>query len=244
MEFTFGISGGALDWMKSYLRNRKQYVVISGERSAPKPLECGVPQGSYIGPKAFKRYSRPLGTIAHQHGLLYHIYADDTQLYIAFQPDCASSLKDALHKIQAGVLDIKSWMTTNYLKLNEDKTEILIVSRKNVILPDGLQTIDIANAPIIPSVAVKNLGVIFDRSLSMDMQIASVCKKAFFEIHNISKIRKYLTADATKSLVHSYVISKLDYCNAYTGIKWQGSIISFFYKHLSGAAYAAYKRIK
>ena len=81
-------------------------------------------------------------------------------------------------------------------------------------MPDGLQTIDIANSPITPSVAVKNLGVMFDCSLAMDKHITAMCKKAFFEIHNISRVRKYLTVDATKSLVHSYVMSKLDYCNA------------------------------
>ena len=94
------------------------------------------------------------------------------------------------------------------------KRQKLLISRKTITLPDGLQIIDIGNAPITPSPAVKNLGVIFDCSLAMDKHITAMCKKAFYEIHNISRVRKYLTVDATKSLVQSYVMSKLDYCNA------------------------------
>ncbi len=80
MEKRCGIKGNALKFLKSYLTNRKQKVVIGDNESTARDLKYGVPQGSVLGPILFNIYMAPLGDFIRKHGLQYHIHADDTQL--------------------------------------------------------------------------------------------------------------------------------------------------------------------
>ena len=86
MSHRFGISGNVLKLFHSYLTLRSQVVVLSDSSSEQRYIECGVPQGSVLGPILFTMYTSPLGDIARRVGLSYHLYADDAQLYVAFKP--------------------------------------------------------------------------------------------------------------------------------------------------------------
>lgn len=86
-------------------------------------ITCGVPQGSILGPGLFNLYMLPLGGVIRRHGINFHSYADDTQLYISMSPDDTGPM-DALFNC---ILDIKSWMAKNFLQLNQDKTEVLVI---------------------------------------------------------------------------------------------------------------------
>ena len=97
-------------------------------------------------------------------------------------------------------------MSENFLKLNEDKTEVLVVHRR---AESPIQMIYIANNDITVSHAVRNLGVLFDENLMFEQHIQNVCRKVFAEIRNIGKIRKYLDEKTTATLVCAYVTSKL-----------------------------------
>ena len=81
----FGFRGKVLDWFKSYLTDRKEQVCIQGVLSKGKMLKCGVPQGSVLGPLLFTAYTSPIGDIIRTHGLSYHLFADDSQLYVVFK---------------------------------------------------------------------------------------------------------------------------------------------------------------
>ena len=188
--------------------------MIDGEKSRSVVLLYGVPQGSNFGPKAFKRYDRPVGLIADKHDMNYHIYADDVQLYVSFEPGNGISERQALDKLLDCINELNSWMTANFLKLNQDKTEILVFKRAHHNITDELNLIDIGGNVIHPAHSARNLGVVFDTSLTLECHIKKVCKNAYFEIRNISKIRKYLTDAAAATLVHAFVTSKLDYCNS------------------------------
>ena len=74
----FGITGNALKWFKSYMENRTQIVLVEGSKSEP----VNLPQGSVLGPLLFSIYMLPFYQIIRKHGILYHGYVDDTQLYI------------------------------------------------------------------------------------------------------------------------------------------------------------------
>ena len=130
LEGQYGLSGNALSWISSYLTDRFQTVCIEGELSEPVLLKYSVPQGSVLGPKFFTMYTKPVGAICSRHGLLYHFYADDSQLYISFKPMDNVSKYEALHRIECCLTEIIVWMNNNILKLNADKTEVMLFSSK------------------------------------------------------------------------------------------------------------------
>ena len=105
LHIRFGVCGVPLDWFKCYLTGRCQFVSVNGMRSNPKLLKCGVPQGSVPGSLLFLAYVSPLGDIIRKHGLYFHSFADDTQLYLAFDVNSTDNMSDALRSIQLAILD-------------------------------------------------------------------------------------------------------------------------------------------
>ena len=77
-----------------------------------------------------------------------------------------------------------------------------------------LVRITVGGSTLSPSSHVRNLGVIFDSTLTMTNHISTIWRTAYMHLHNISRIRRYLTPEATKSLVHAFIMSRLDYGNA------------------------------
>ena len=142
----------------------------------------------------------------------YHLYADDTQLYIPFSCNDDLDMKRTITKIESCISDIDKWMTINKLKLNKDKTELLLLYSKHCP-QTSLPTLQFGNDIIKPSESVKNIGVIFDSTLSMVPHVNSICKTAFYHLRNIAKIRKFLSAKTTETLIHAFVTSKIDQYN-------------------------------
>ena len=118
----FSIRGTALDWFRSYLTGRTQVVKAAGNYSTEATLHFGVPQGSILGPLLFSMYNAPVADIALRNGLCVHLYADNTQLYVT-----RDSTNDTVTKIEQCVAEIKDWMNANFLRLNADKTEVLLI---------------------------------------------------------------------------------------------------------------------
>ena len=104
-------------------------------------------------------------------------------------------------------------MISNKLKLNDDKTELIVFSSKFRPRP-CLSNVQIGSECIEHSNTVRNLGVLFDQTLSFGEHVSKLCKSSHYHLRNISKIRKYLDENSTETLVHAFVSSKLDYCNA------------------------------
>ena len=201
-----GIRDAALDWLRS--------VVINGIRSSYRNLSFGVSQGSVLGPILFTLYTTPLGTIARKYQLNFHLYADDIQLYDGFTPNNAESLSVIISNIQNCVTDIKSWMTSNMLQLNMDKTKVLVLMTKSLRNPITINKIKLDQIDLSTAKSVRNLGALFDSPLSSEAFVDSICKFAWFQLFNISRSRKFLTTDAAKILIQAYVMSKSDYCDS------------------------------
>ena len=209
----FGITGTVLEWFRSYLSDRTQFVQVNGACSASHVLEFGVPQGSVLGPLLYSMYTSPLGEIARRHQMFYHFYADDTQLYITFRTSSLSDMNVSNAKLVNCVRDMDAWMLSNKLKLNKDKSEVLVISSSYRPQPP-LSSVNICDETVCCSSSARNIGVIFDQSLCMVPHLSAVCQSSFFHLRNIGFIRKYLTYDAAKIIIHAFVVSKLDYCNS------------------------------
>ncbi len=205
-----GLDGVVFQLFKSYLSGRTQCVSVEGILSEFSELAYGVPQGSVLGPIAFCIYTTALGAILRHYNINYHIYADDTQLYCSF--DMKSPLQ-VIDQIQTCLSDIRSWMIKNKLKINDDKTEFLIITSSRHNLPDEIG-LRIGQEEIESSSACKSLGVMLDQHINMDSQIKSVCRATHYHLRNISMVRDLLTTEATAQLVHSLITSRLDYCNS------------------------------
>ena len=206
----FGIHESALEWIKSYLSDREQCVLINGETSSKLKLSFGVPQGSVLGPILFTIYTTPLGDIVRRHGLTFHLYADDTQIYLAFKPfdDCSKS--EALSRIGKCVEDIRSWMRMNFLKLNDDKTELLVVTQKDFTSQSQNITLNIGGEVVSPDPKEppKNLGVLFDSTMGLQQHISKLCRSLNYKVYQIGKIRKYINEDSAQMLVNATVTAK------------------------------------
>uniref|UniRef100_A0A669C0Q9 Reverse transcriptase domain-containing protein n=1 Tax=Oreochromis niloticus TaxID=8128 RepID=A0A669C0Q9_ORENI len=175
LEHAVGITGTALQWFVSYLSNRLQFVHVNGESSPHTKVNYGVPQGSVLGQMLFTLYMLPLGSIIRRHSIHFHCYADDTQLYLSMKPGNTHQLV----KLQECLKDIKTWMAANFLLLNSDQTEVIVLGPENLRNMVSKQILTLDGITLASSNAVRNLGVIFDQDMSFNAHIKQICKTAF-----------------------------------------------------------------
>ena len=191
--------------------DRSQSVLIAGKYSEAAKLKYGVPQGSVLGPTFFSDYSSPVAALIRSHGVSVHCYADDTQLCIPFHP---SEEVLALERLERCIADLRHWMNMNRLKLNDSKTEFIIFGTNSKLAKIETMSVRVGDEKIMAVNQVRNIGAYFDSKLQMDIQVKSMCKKAWLNLYNVGKIRDYLTEDQAKIVIHAYVTSKLDANNA------------------------------
>lgn len=208
LKTVFGFSGSVLQWFSSYITDRTFNVVVNNIMSEMSGLSCGVAQGSVLGPFLFLLYLLPLGQIIQRFSeVSYHLYADDVQLYCSFNDSEFYTLSRFLDCLTS----IKKWLTANYLQLNANKTETLIIAPENKI-PQIKQ--HLGSLGSTAKTSLRNLGVIFDQAMSLEAHSKQLVKNSLYHLRNISKVRKMVSKSDLEKIIHAFISSRLDYCNS------------------------------
>uniref|UniRef100_A0A1B6LTE5 Reverse transcriptase domain-containing protein n=2 Tax=Graphocephala atropunctata TaxID=36148 RepID=A0A1B6LTE5_9HEMI len=209
-----GFSNGCVSWVNSYLSNRQQLVKSGDVESDWKPVTRGVPQGSVLGPLLFSIYINDV-----TDNILYskfHLYADDLQIYYHFP------VNDSIHAvslINLNIVSITRWAQRHGLQLNETKTQTMVLGT-----PRLLSQIDFPNFPKLRlnnselnySDKVKNLGIIFNKSLTWNDTVTATCNRVFACIHSLKRFALFLPFHVKVMLVKTLVLSHFNYCDVVT----------------------------
>ncbi|XP_061487037.1 uncharacterized protein LOC133387065 isoform X2 [Rhineura floridana] len=127
---------------------------------------------------------------------------------------CRGEAVDVLNHCLAATMD---WMRANKLRLNPDKTEMLLVDGFSDRMVDTYPILDGVTLPLKDR--VRSLGVVLDSSLSLEAQVASVARNAFYQLRLVAQLCPYLSKEDLTSVVHALITLRLDYCNAlYVGL--------------------------
>ena len=209
---SFGFTGDALDWVNSYLSNRKQKVRNDLGESEWIHLKNGVPQGSILGPLLFLVLVSDLGK-SILNGK-YHMYADDTQIYY----HCRwSQVTTVIPKINQDLDRVLNFSSNNCLKLNATKSYFIIIGSKpnlNKLKDIDLPPIVLDKKHIERKFNVKNLGVIFDETFSWTNHVNKMVSSAYFKMKQSYRFKNFLTQDAKIALCEGYILSHFNYCDS------------------------------
>ena len=155
-------------------------------------LDCGVPQGSCLGPLLFVIYASKLLTVVGDQLPHAHCYADDTEIYLSFKPNSSTSQEDAVHSMECCIEKIRRWLIQDRLLINDDKTEFMIIGTLQQLCKLQAMNIKVGSSEIRPSSSrVRNLGCCLNPNLHMCDHITNVCKTvtAFYHLHDIRHIK-------------------------------------------------------
>ena len=207
----YGITGNTLNWFISYLDKRYQTCKVNNVRSSRKLIECGVPQGSNLGPFLFLLYVNDLPNCIDQTEP--SMFADDTNISTS-----AGSVEKLETQLNIDLDKIYRWLVANRLTLNVSKTEYMIIgSRHNLRKIDKDPVIKIGSETVKRVHTSKSLGVIIDDKLKWEDQIDSISKKVSRGIGAIKLIKPYVPKKCLSQVYNALVQPYFDYCS----LVWQ-----------------------
>ena len=191
----YGIRGKALDWFRSYLSGRSQYVVVNGHSSEILPITCGIPQGSVLGPLIFLIYVNDLPYVSKI--LKFYLFADDTSMY--YDSENLITLQKTVNR---ELRKVRKWLEANRLSLNIAKINYVIFHSPAKRIDEFIQ-IKLGRKPIKHVHHIKYLGVLVDSTLSWKPHVTELSKKLAKSVGIFFKIRHYVTLETLKFLYYS-----------------------------------------
>ena len=202
----YGVRGSALQLIKDYLTNRKQFVSFNGSESDLLPLNIGVPQGSILGPLLFIIYTNDIHTSSSLFDFI--LYADDTSLVSTKELLVKSKLDPTA--ISSEFLKVTTWLIENRLSLNGSKTMAMLFhhqNKKNVMIPE----IQYGDTPVKFTKEFKFLGLVLDSSLSWKPHITYLSKKLMSAIGALNRVKHFLNSDIKLKIYSALFHSFLNY---------------------------------
>ena len=196
----YGIRGLTLDWFRSYLFNRQQYTVINDCKSNLLNISHGVPQGSILGPLLFLVFINDLPNSSNLFKCI--LFADDSTLSASFS---RADMEIAI-KINNELVSVNSWLDTNKICMNADKTKVITFSYKRHM---DIPLLKIGNANITEVDSIKFLGMHLDRHLTFKYYVDYISTKISKSIGILYKLKYFLPPEVLKiiyfSLVQPYI---------------------------------------
>ena len=218
---TFGIDDKALRWFQSYLENRFCKVKIGKDYSEKKSLDFSVPQGSCAGPVLYLSYAASISDVVSDvsdegdpRPLCIIGFADDHAMKKSFIPTLEDDEDPCIVSLQACLSRVKEWMDSMRLKMNEGKTEFIIIGSSHQIAKCSTTQLKVNNVEVQRSSVIKYFGTHMDERLSFKEHITAKCRTAAINFQRIKAIQRVLTEQVMETLVLGTVMSHLDYCNA------------------------------
>ena len=215
--YLYGIQDTTLSWFENYLSNRKQYVTYNGIKSQTEKINCGVPQGSILGPLLFLIYINDLSTVSE--ACMSILFADDTNMFFT-----GKNLKTMATVINEELIRVQEWLHCNKLSLNVLKTHYMIFTSRNKCVNDV--DIRINDAHIERVYATKFLGVQIDAQLTWKKHIEYTCKKLSKCVGILAKARRKLHKSSLLTLYYSFAFPYFIYCNHGWGNTYQTNLKS------------------
>ena len=228
----YGFEDNSLFWIKSYLSNRYQSVYIEGHLSDPLPVDCGVPQGSILGPLLYILYTNDLPESVHEHHLqdeqpggqepIYNIQCNECGSLCLYADDSTFTLsnknvKELNDDLDKKYKEIAQYMDKNKLVLNSNKTHLMIMtsSKKHANHQDFGLFLDTGSEIILPQAEEKLLGVSLSNCLSWHKHIRdsdeSLLQTLTSRVNALSKISQYTTFLTRKMVANGIIMSYLTY---------------------------------
>ncbi len=215
--FNIGVRGTELQWFKSYLQNRKQFVTIDGQQSSLLQILLGVPQGSILGPLLFIIY---INDLEHYSSLDISLFADDTTLYKSH-----ANLQLLIDNVNFEFQKIVCFFRSHKLSLHPEKTKfILFGPTRNLEIPQIFINFNDLNSPvnlnpIVPMICVntleipviKYLGVYFDPHLSFKYHVSTISSKISKALYFLRMAKNFLNQKALKYIYYATLHSHLIY---------------------------------
>ena len=213
-----------MQWFKSYLSNRHQFVTVDSADSEKKPILYGVPQGSILGPLLFVIYINDLPQISHLAKFI--MYADDANIILT-----GNSLEEVYQKLEYVAQDLVKWVDNNGLALNLKKTNYMIFTRKRNL---NYREVTISGVNIARKSEARFLGVLMDENLTWSQHVSTVKMKMSRYIGIMYKLKKFLPLESRLQIYHSFVQSHLNYCALVRGFCSKSHVDSVFSKQKIG----------
>ena len=205
----YGVDQDALKWFKSYQTNRMQRCNVNNHLSRESPLNCGVPQGSRVGPVLFSIYINDLPNCLNVG--TPRMYADDTNVTFS-----AATIPDLESQINSDLKYTDRWLKANKLSFNVAKTEFMVISSRQKLqsLNDYTMDIHIDVFPINQSNQSKSLGLIMDGNLSWKAHIHEISKKVSSCIGALKRVRPFVSMHTAIKIYKGLIEPHFDYCSA------------------------------
>ena len=215
----YGIRGIVLEWFKSYLDKRQQYVAVNGAESSTKLIQYGVPQGSILGPILFIIYINDLPSISNLAKFI--MYADDANIIIT-----GTDMDEIYQKFETISTIFVDWVDLNGLTLNLKKTKYMVFHRQKNLKVD--REFKISGKAIDRETEARFLGVIVDDKLTWSKHISTVKTKMARYIGIMYKLKHVLPLKARIQIFQSMVQSHLNYCSLIWGFSAKSNIELLF----------------